>query len=108
EAFAKKISGFECEVIAYDKYKKNFNSPYAKESTISEICERAHILTIHVPLNSETRYLVNKDFIESFRQPFYLINTSRGKVVQTADILHGIKKGNLLGAALDVLENEKL
>ncbi len=108
EAFATKIQGFQSEVLAYDKYKTNFSSKIAKESTLEEIYAQAHILTLHVPLNHETYHFVDDAFIEKIYRPFYLINTSRGKVVDTEAVLRGIKSGKILGAALDVLENEKL
>jgi len=108
EAFATKIQGFQSEVLAYDKYKKNFSSNIAREATLEEIYEKANIITIHVPLNHETYHFADDVFIEKINRPFYLINTSRGKVVDTEALLRGIKSGKILGAALDVLENEKL
>jgi len=107
-AFAKRLKGFDCNVIAYDKYKTNYSDEYVKESTMEELFERTDILSLHLPLTDETRYLVNTPFIEKFRKTLYLINTARGQNVKTEDLVQQIKKGKIAGACLDVLEYESL
>ncbi|MEO6524529.1 MAG: 2-hydroxyacid dehydrogenase [Mucilaginibacter sp.] len=107
QSFAKKLSGFGVEVIAYDKYKTGFSDRYAREVSMEEIVRQSDVLSFHVPLTKETNYLFNDELLFHFRKPFYLINTSRGKVVQTQAVLNGIKSGKILGACLDVLEVEK-
>jgi D-3-phosphoglycerate dehydrogenase / 2-oxoglutarate reductase len=104
--FAKKLSGFECFIMAYDKYNKNFGNSYVKEVSLEEIFNKADILSLHIPLTHETEYLVNDGLINSFRKNFYLINTSRGKCVKTDDLVAGLKSGKVLGACLDVNEYE--
>jgi D-3-phosphoglycerate dehydrogenase len=105
-AFAERLSGFKANVIAYDKYKKNFGNDMVKEVGLNEIYEDSDIISFHVPLTIETEYMFNHEFIENCSKPFFLINTSRGKVVHTAHLLEGLKQGKVLGAALDVIEYE--
>lgn len=107
-AFAKRLNGFGCTVLAYDKYKKDFSDEYAKEATMDEIFRKADVVSLHVPLTEETYHLVNDDFLQSFVGPVILINTSRGPVVNTRDLVAHIKSEKVSGACLDVLENERL
>lgn len=106
--FAKKLSGFDAQVIAYDKYKHNISDEYVTEATMEELFERSDIVSLHVPLTNETEYLVVSEFINRFKKNIYLINTSRGKVLNTKDLVEGLKKGKVLGACLDVLEYENV
>ena len=105
-SFAQRLSGFDCRVIAYDKYKTNFSDEYAKEVSLSTLFAESDILSLHTPLTEETRFMINKDFIQQFKKPFYLLNTSRGKVVNTKDLIEALNEGKILGAGLDVLEYE--
>lgn len=105
-AFAQRLAGFEATVIAYDKYKKNYSDQYVKEVSLDELQQSADIISFHVPLTKETHYYLDKDFIKKCQKPFWLLNTSRGKVVHTAELVKGLKSGNILGAGLDVLEYE--
>lgn len=107
-AFAKVLSGFNCNVITYDKYLKNIKPQYAKQVEMSEIFQKSDVVSLNVPLTKETKFLVNQKFIDSFRKPFYLINSARGKCAKTQDILNGIENNQILGACLDVHEYEKL
>jgi len=106
--FAKKLMGMEVEVLVYDKYKMDYAShlPHIKESNLEEICQNADILSFHLPLNKETKYYLNADLIDRFKKPFLTINTSRGSVVDTPALLFGLRNGKIIGACLDVLENE--
>jgi D-3-phosphoglycerate dehydrogenase len=106
QSFAKRLSGFDCKVIAYDKYKTNYSDAFAQEVSLEEIFSQSDILSFHTPLTSETKYMFNKDFIQNFKKPFYLLNTSRGKVVNTKDLIEALNQGKILGAGLDVLEFE--
>jgi D-3-phosphoglycerate dehydrogenase len=76
------------------------------ESTLEDIFNEAEVVSFHVPLTSDTHYYLNSGFIEKMQKPFYLINTSRGQVVNTADLVLGLKSGKIRGACLDVLEYE--
>ena len=108
-AFAQRLQGFECEIIAYDKYKPHGYAPaYVKEVSLEELQARAEVVSLHVPLTEETHYMVRQDFIQQFRRDFFLINTSRGPVVKTTDLAQAVKEGRMKGAALDVLEYEDM
>tara|TARA_B100000683_G_scaffold111577_1_gene109898 strand:- start:366 stop:1295 length:930 start_codon:yes stop_codon:yes gene_type:complete len=103
-AFAKVLEGFGVNILCYDKYLES----YSYQSTMEKIYEQADIVSLHIPLNEETKYLVDKDFIEKFEKNIFIINTSRGKCVNTKDLVMKIKDKKVLGACLDVLEYEKL
>jgi D-3-phosphoglycerate dehydrogenase len=107
QSFARKLKGFEVDVIAYDKYKTGYSDAYAREVSMEEIVKHSEVLSLHVPLTTETNGLVNDEYLFHFRKPLFLLNTSRGKVVQTQAALNAIKQGKILGAGLDVLEVEK-
>ena len=107
-SFARKLAGFDCHVLAYDKYKTAFSDQYATESSMADIFRLADILSLHVPLTAETNYLVNKKYLNSFERNIILINTSRGKVVNTDDLVKALDSEKVTAAALDVLEYENL
>ncbi|AMR31030.1 phosphoglycerate dehydrogenase [Mucilaginibacter sp. PAMC 26640] len=107
QSLARKLSGFQVEVIAYDKYKTGFSDKYAREVSMEEIVKHSNVLSLHVPLTKETNGMVDDEFLFHFRKPIFLINTSRGKVVKTSAVLNGIKQNKILAAGLDVLEVEK-
>ncbi len=108
-AFAQRLQGFDCKIVAYDKYKLAGYAPsYVEEVSLAELQQRADILSLHVPLTDETHYMVDEMFIERMHKPFYLINTSRGAVVKTAALAKAIEQGKTLGAALDVIEYEDM
>ncbi|TVR37827.1 MAG: hypothetical protein EA394_11490 [Bacteroidia bacterium] len=106
-AFAECMKGFGMEILVYDKYKTGFGSDHVREVTQNEIFKRADVLSLHVPLTDETHHLVNSRYLAKFQKPVYLINTARGAVVSTDDLLEAIDNGKVLGAALDVLEYER-
>ena len=106
-SFARKLSGFEVNVIAYDKYKTGFSDAYAREVSMEEIVKQSDVLSLHVPLTAETNGLVNYEYLYHFKKPIFFINTSRGKTAQVSAILNAIKEGKISGAGLDVLEVEK-
>ncbi len=107
-AFAEKLSGFGAEVIAYDKYKTGFSEMFIREVTMETVFQEADVVSLHVPLTDETHGLVNRDWLNRFRKPITVINTSRGQCLDTAALLDAIDEGKVVGAALDVLEYEKL
>jgi D-3-phosphoglycerate dehydrogenase / 2-oxoglutarate reductase len=105
-AFAKKLKGFDVKVLAYDKYKIDYSDENATEASYEQIFEEADILSIHLPLTTETRYLVNDEYLNNFRKNIFLINTARGPIVKTDDLVKNIESGKVKGACLDVLEYE--
>lgn len=105
---AYKLRVFGCDVIAYDKYLKNFGDDFVREVTLEELQKKSDVITLHVPLNESSKNMVNRGFIDSVSKPFYLLNLSRGQVVNIPDLILHLKSGKVLGAGLDVLPNENL
>ncbi|MBN8703379.1 MAG: hydroxyacid dehydrogenase [Bacteroidetes bacterium] len=106
KAIAKKLSGFDVRIMVYDKYLKNFSTEFVTESNMQELYKECDIVSLHIPLSQETQYLANDSFFKAFTKNIYFINTSRGKIVNTADLVHNLKSGKIKGACLDVLEYE--
>ena len=106
KATAKRLSGFGVEVIFHDIL-PNLEDEYAKQVSLEELQERADILSLHIPLDASTEYLVDKNFISKMKKNFYLVNTARGKNVKTSALVDALKSGKVKAAALDVLEYEK-
>ena len=103
--FAKKLAGFNVKVLCNDII-ENIADDYAEQVSIDEIQSKCDIISLHTDLNKLSKHLVNTKFIDNCKNPFYLINTSRGLCVKTSDLILGIKTGKILGACLDVIENE--
>jgi D-3-phosphoglycerate dehydrogenase / 2-oxoglutarate reductase len=106
-AFAKRISGFGCQILAYDKYKHGISHTEVTECALFDIQREADIVSFHVPLTRETLHYFNDRFLDSFSKPIILINTSRGPVCSTEAVARGLGCGKLLGACLDVIEEEE-
>lgn len=106
KSFAKKLRGFDIEVLCYDilPFAGDAN---AKQVSLEELQQKADVLSLHTPWTAETNRMINADFINGFTKPFWLINTARGKSVVTHDLAEALQSGRVLGAALDVLEYEK-
>jgi D-3-phosphoglycerate dehydrogenase len=107
KAFAKKLRGFEVEVLCYD-IKENVGDANAKQVSLEELQQKTDVLSLHIPWTPETDKMVNSDFINAFAKDIWIINTSRGKNIITADLVTAMQSGKVLGAGLDVLEYEKL
>jgi D-3-phosphoglycerate dehydrogenase len=108
-ALAKRLMGFGVRVLVYDKYKSNYakEMPHVIEASMEQIQEEADVLSFHLPSTSETKGMVDKDYWEKFKKPLVLINTSRGNIIQTKALLEALDSGQVIGACLDVFENEK-
>ena len=104
KAVASRLSSFGMNILAYDKYAPSADYP----ATMDQIFERADILSLHIPLTSETRGLISTEFLDSFKKPIIVINSSRGPIAPLEPLLHGLRSGQIKGLALDVLPNEKL
>ncbi len=107
-ALAGRLQGFGMRMLAYDKYKSGFGTSYCKESDLEQIYRHADVLSLHLPLSEETRYFLNAERMARFENPIYVINTSRGQVIHTLDLIQAMEEGRVLGAALDVFEQENL
>ena len=108
QSFAKRISGFGCNVLAYDKYKTGYGDAYAKEASMDMLFAEADILSLHIPLTPETRKMVDLSYLHRFKKKIILVNTARGEIVSLTDLAQAIQSNQVRGAVLDVLENEKL
>lgn len=106
KSFAKKLRGFDVDVLCYD-IKPNMGDINCKQVSLTELQEKADVLSLHTPQTELTKNMINVDFINGFKKPFWLINTARGKSVVTKDLVLALKSGKILGAGLDVLEYEK-
>ncbi|REG89611.1 2-hydroxyacid dehydrogenase [Winogradskyella sediminis] len=106
KAFAKKLRGFDVEVLCYD-IKTGVGDANAKQVSLKELQAKSDVLSLHTPQTALTVDMINSDFINAFKHPFWLINTARGKSVVTEDLVKALKSGKILGAGLDVLEYEK-
>lgn len=106
--FAKVLQGFDCEILAYDKYKTGFGNDFVKEVEMQEIFDKAEVISLHIPQTEETIRLGSSAFFNSFKNAIYLLNNARGKIVDTHDLLQAIEEGKVLGAGLDVSEYEAL
>ncbi len=107
-AFAKVLSSFDVTILAHDKYKFGFAKGLVKEANVEQVARYAEVISMHLPLTEETYHYANDDFFNALEQAPFFINTSRGKVHHTAALIRALKNGKIAGAALDVLENEKL
>lgn len=106
KAFAKKLKGFDVEVLCYD-IKGGVEDDNARQVGIMELQQKTEILSLHVPQTEETTGMINAEFISKFHHPIWILNTARGKCIITEDLVDALKTGKLLGAGLDVLEYEK-
>jgi D-3-phosphoglycerate dehydrogenase / 2-oxoglutarate reductase len=108
-AFARKLKGMEMRVLAYDKYKSDYTQgfEYVEETTLENLQAQADIISFHLPLNPETKYFFDADFLKKCQKKLVILNTSRGNVVKTTDLIQALEKETILGACLDVFENEK-
>lgn len=106
KAFAKKLRGFEVEVLCYD-IKPNVGDENAIQVSLETLQNKAQVISLHVPHTELTFKMINTDFIRAFKQPFWLLNTARGSCVVTEDLVAALKSKTILGAGLDVLEYEK-
>lgn len=104
--FAQKLRGMDVRIQAYDKYVSGFGGDGVEEVNLNHVLREADVISLHVPLTRETHHLVNDEFLSQCQKPVILINTSRGKVVETGALARALKSGKVVGTCLDVLEQE--
>jgi D-3-phosphoglycerate dehydrogenase len=107
-AFAGLLAPFGVKVLAHDKYKTGFSSKHVREATLNEIFTEAEIVSFHLPLSEETHHYANDVFFNALHKPIYLINASRGQVVDTSALIQALENGRVISAGLDVIENENI
>jgi D-3-phosphoglycerate dehydrogenase len=107
KAMAQRLSGFGVTCIAYDKYLTHYGDKNAKAVSLEELYEKSEIVSLHTPLTEETKGMINEDYLSKFKNPIYFLNTARGQSVVLNDLVKFLKNGKVLGACLDVLEDEK-
>lgn len=107
-AFAQLLQSFNVTVLAYDKYKFGFSKEYIKEASFEQVCRYADVISFHIPLTEETFQLANNDFFHSLKRRPWILNTSRGQIINTNDLKLALIEATIAGVGLDVLENEKL
>ena len=104
---AKLLQPFNVTVMVYDKYKNDFAKDYIKEASLEQICKYADVISFHIPLTKETFHLADQNFFKQLQQKPVILNSSRGKIIDMAQLVQAIKDKKISGAGLDVLENEK-
>lgn len=107
KAFAKKLRGFDITLLAYDKYKSGFGDDFVIEATLEALLRKSDVISFHIPQNEETIYFADQEFFDALGKPIYLLNLSRGKIVETKSLIDSISKGTTIAAGLDVNEFEK-
>jgi D-3-phosphoglycerate dehydrogenase / 2-oxoglutarate reductase len=107
KSFAKKLRGFDITLLAYDKYKTGFGDDFVIEATLEALLRKSDVISFHIPQNEETIYFANQEFFDALGKPIYLLNLSRGKIVETKSLIESISKGTTISAGLDVNEFEK-
>lgn len=107
QAMAKKLSGFDVKVIAYDKYKTGFSDQYATEVSMEEVVKQADVVSFHIPLTRETKGLIDEEYLLHFRKPIFFLMGARGGIANVPAVLKALDSGKISGAAFDVLPIEK-
>ncbi|MNU97311.1 (S)-sulfolactate dehydrogenase [compost metagenome] len=106
-AMAKKLSGFDVQVLAYDKYRIDYANQYASAADMEKICKEADVISFHIPLTDETKGMIDADYLAKFKKPIFFLLGARGGIVQVPAVLSGLDSGSIIGAAFDVLPVEK-
>lgn len=105
-AFAQRLSGFECQVLAYDKKTRCYKNAYAEQVDLEILLAETDVLSLHIPMSEANHNFISESFLQRFKKAIYLVNTARGGLISLKTIARALETGKLLGAALDVLECE--
>lgn len=108
-SFAEKLSPWRLRVISYDKYRKRYPTSlrFVEKTSLDTVIEQSDIISLHLPLTEETKYMVDRSFFDKVKKGVIISNTSRGQIIETEALLDALKSGKVGGACLDVFENEK-
>ncbi|MGN0143396.1 MAG: D-isomer specific 2-hydroxyacid dehydrogenase family protein [Clostridium sp.] len=106
ETVIKHLSGFGCRILANDIFEKDTVKKYAEYKSLDYVIKNSDIITLHMPATDENYHLINKESIKNMKDNVYIINTSRGSLINMDDFIEGIENKKIAGAALDVIENE--
>lgn len=102
----KNLSGFDSKILAYDIYENERIKQYAKYVTLEELLKNSDVITMHTPATDENYHLINKNCIKIMKDGVFIINTARGSLISTTDLIDAIESKKIGGVALDVIENE--
>lgn len=108
QSFARLLQTFGCRVLAYDRFAPEKVTVPAEQVPMEVIQAEADVVSLHIPYIPENYNFADEAFFSGFKKPIWFLNTSRGEVVDQDALVAHLKKGTIKGAALDVLENEKL
>jgi D-3-phosphoglycerate dehydrogenase len=108
KSFARLLEPFGVTVLAYDKYKFDFATGYIKEAGMEQVCKYSDVISFHVPLTDETKFMADEEFFNRLERTPFILNSSRGKVLRLSALINALKSQKVMGAGLDVLENERL
>jgi D-lactate dehydrogenase len=108
QIFIDLVKGFSCEILAYDKYpNKNLQASGLKYVDLHELYSKSDVISLHCPLTHETYHIINDYAINSMKQNVMIVNTSRGKLIDTGAVINGLKSGKVGYLGLDVYEEEE-
>ena len=107
-ALARRLRGFGCAVLAHDADPRCRPDEFATLVPLADLQARADVLSLHIPYSPANHHFVDSSFLAAFARPLWLLNTARGEVLDHAALVTALRSGRVRGAALDVLENEKL
>lgn len=105
-AFAKKLRGFDVQVLAYDKFKVDYGNEWIKESSLTDLLRQSDVISVHIPYSSDNYHFINKGVFAQIQKSPYLLMACRGEVLNTIDTLDVIRAGKLRGLGIDVFEDE--
>lgn len=102
----KYLSGFGCRILAHDIYISESVKPYAEYVDLDTLLKDSDVITLHTPALDNNYHMINKNSIKKMRDGVFIINTARGSLINTDDLIEAIEEKKIGGVALDVIENE--